>query len=635
MKNRPRHLGATVLRGLLRSLVVGIGWLCCITPTDAQVSQPSPQELLSQDQERLASQFEQIEELFLRMSELESSTNPARSSLLQQAAKLCKQMNTKRRLSDAAGLLAKKQFTRAIEEQEAGRKALAELLVLLQSENRSDRVRQDRERIEAAIKNIQRLARIEKSLRARTENGQNLEQAAEDQENVAKQAGEIQNDLTPDDEREKNEARQREAKEVSGEKGSDESGQKPSTNNGEPSDSNESSSAEDSKDDSEVNDRQREPQEAKNQGDNKSESQSDEKSDEPKASDGTDEGSDAGQNERNSDASSNSPDSRPSGSQEDSESRDTDSSQSDSSADNSSGENSSGEGSNDEQNQSPPSREQRARDRLKQAQERMRAAEQKLREGKREEAAAEQRKAETELEEAVKELESILRQMREEEVERSLADLESRFERMLKMQNSVLNETVRLNSLVGDMRDRQLDVESNKQSIEERKILVEGQRAMLLLQEEGSSQAFPEALGQMLQDVEIVADMLGRSEVNELTITIEEEIVVALEEMLGALKEIQKNEEQKKQQQSAPNMPSQQGNEQLQPLVNALSELRLIKTLQLRVNQRTEKLSKMLSQAEGLPKARVSDLKSQLDALAQRQEAIEKVTKEIVIQTER
>ncbi|HUP82434.1 MAG TPA: hypothetical protein VM260_28025, partial [Pirellula sp.] len=103
---------------------------------------------LEQQQKQLAQRFGKLEELFIRMSELEAAANPTRAGLLMQAAQMSKQLATLQRLSVAGDLLSQGQFTRAIQEQEVGRENLKKLLELLQSENRSTRLRDERARLE-------------------------------------------------------------------------------------------------------------------------------------------------------------------------------------------------------------------------------------------------------------------------------------------------------------------------------------------------------------------------------------------------------------------------------------------------------------------------------------------------------
>jgi viroplasmin and RNaseH domain-containing protein len=113
-------------------------------------------------------------------------------------------------------------------------------------------------------------------------------------------------------------------------------------------------------------------------------------------------------------------------------------------------------------------------------------------------------------------------------------------------------------------------------------------------------------------------------------VSIEEEIVTALEEMLGALEQLQKNNEEKKQQQQQQQSQQQQpGDQNIQPLVDALAELRLIKTLQMRVNTRTDRLAK---QSESASEDMAIELANQLEQLSDRQEKIENVTREIALE---
>lgn len=79
--------------------------------------------------------------------------------------------------------------------------------------------------------------------------------------------------------------------------------------------------------------------------------------------------------------------------------------------------------------------------------------------------------------------------------------------------------------------------------------------------------------------------------------------------------------------------PGQQGGQQgEQPLVNQLAEMRLIKTLQLRINKRTQSLSELLKNPNDvIGQAEEADIQGQLRELADRQSSIKQVTRDIVI----
>jgi hypothetical protein len=165
----------------------------------------------------------------------------------------------------------------------------------------------------------------------------------------------------------------------------------------------------------------------------------------------------------------------------------------------------------------------------------MNEAKKKLENAEKEQAVEAQKQAEEELRLAVDELEQILRQLREEEVERTLVQLETRFRRMLEMQVEVNEETTKLDRIAADQRERAWEQRIVNLSQGERKIISEAERALLLLREEGTSLAFPEAGEQILADMQTVAGRLDGSDVGALTQTIEAEIVTGLEEILEAL----------------------------------------------------------------------------------------------------
>ncbi len=98
------------------------------------------------------------------------------------------------------------------------------------------------------------------------------------------------------------------------------------------------------------------------------------------------------------------------------------------------------------------------------------------------------------------------------------------------------------------------------------------------MREEGSSVAFPEVVDQIRADTARVADRLGQTKIDAVTQGIQQDILAALEEMIAALQKAQRDleEKRKQQQQGQP----QQAGQQEQPLVQALAELKLIRTME-------------------------------------------------------
>jgi hypothetical protein len=283
----------------------------------------------------------------------------------------------------------------------------------------------------------------------------------------------------------------------------------------------------------------------------------------------------------------------------------------------------------DEQPQDP------IRDRLENARRRMEEAEQKLREAEREGALDMQEEALAELERAKAELERILRQLREEEKQRMLVRLEARFLKMQQMQREVHEGTVRLDKVPIEDRDQSHESEAERLANKEKLITVEADKPMLLLKEDGTAVVFPEALRQMRDDMQQIADRLGQARVDQITQVIESDVIAAIEEMLGAVRRAQREQgkdaanQDTKKKQNKKNQPGQKKQDDQQreapPLVDTLAELRMIRAMQKQINDRTERYSKLID-GEQADKAEIIEA---LQRLADRELRVQKVTRDL------
>jgi hypothetical protein len=596
---------------------------------------------LEQQQKQLARRFGQLEELLIRMSELEAAANPTRAGLLLQAAQMSKQLATLQRLSVAGDLLSQGKFTRAIQEQEAGRENLKKLLELLQSENRSTRLRDERARLEDIQKEIRRLEQIQRGQTARTEAGQDMKQAATDQKDIKEQLEKVDSDLNQgkSDESKSDESKSDPSKTEESQSGEQDKPKNPNDTKptdkpkGESDNSKEDPSKKDpSKDSPNGESKDSKDKDSLNQESKPTDKPSDQKPSDQKPSDqkpSDQKPSDQKQSDQKKDKADNEKKSgKPSDTKDSKDAKDSDPKEQKGS-ESEEGSESSDSGKQKEQPK-PESREDKAKKRVQSAKKRMEKAQENLEKENREDAVVEQREAERELREAIEELEKILRQLREEEIERSLVDVETRLRKMVDLQRTVREQTEQLGNLTGDLKDRTLEISANKLSIEQTKVVMEGQRALLLLQDEGSSTAFPEALEQVNSDAQIVAKRLTQANVSASTLVIEDEIIGALEEMLDSLKQVQKKREEKKQQQQQ--QQQQQQGEKEEPLVDSISELKLLKTLQLRVNRRTQSMAKQTDNQEDVV-GQIADpnLLGELAELATRQQKIHEVTRDILL----
>ncbi len=269
------------------------------------------------------------------------------------------------------------------------------------------------------------------------------------------------------------------------------------------------------------------------------------------------------------------------------------------------------------------SRARRSRKRLQEAEKKMRAAREKLDDADRRGARADQEKAVQDLETARAELEEILRQLREEEVERLLVQLETRVRLMLRAERGIQSA---VNSLLANaaMSSRERQIEAVRISREQEEVTAEAARALALVRDDGSAVAVPEALRQIHDDCVQAASRLARGDMTADSVGIVKDIVAGLEELLAAFEK--SRQEQAERQQPAGQGRSAEPGEQ--PLVDKLAELKMLRSLQLRVNSRTQRFAQLLD--EGAERATQPELLEALARLAERQRAIERAARDIV-----
>jgi hypothetical protein len=269
-------------------------------------------------------------------------------------------------------------------------------------------------------------------------------------------------------------------------------------------------------------------------------------------------------------------------------------------------------------------RAKRSRRRLMAAQERMAAARERLEQAKRAESRREQDKALEELENARAELEEILRQVREEEVERLLVQLEARVREMLRAERGVQAAAEAL--AAGATAGRERELAAAKLGRDQEAVAAAAAKALLVVRDDGTAVAIPQALEQIRDDAQQVAARLARGDVGGTTRGLVDDLVVELEELLAALEKAQRDrKEQEQQAKSFGGSPPQPGD---QPLVDALAELKMIRSLQLRVNGRTQRFAALLG--DGVEQAEEPELRQALERLAARQRLIEKAAHDIV-----
>ncbi|HEX7446586.1 MAG TPA: hypothetical protein VF306_03515 [Pirellulales bacterium] len=548
---------------------------------DAGAPTESPARDLALSQEQVERKFRRFEQVLLRMSELTSATDPKRAALLRKAVARSKDKEIGAQIAQLVDLLKRDQLAGAAGRQQAVEQGLAQLLELLLSEQRGERLKNERERIKQQIQRVNELIKKQQQLQGQTESGGDAKQLSEAEAKLADQTGKLADEM-----KDPNES-QSAGKQTPGKQAPDENGK-----------------ADDQEGAPKEQDR-KEPEDAEESDNRPDPSKKKERATKPGDSDSS-KGAEPGEQKPK--------EAKPSeGEQKPSPSQPGDSPQSPE------------QSSNPSDEQSPPSDNEVARQRVREAREAMEQARQKLEKAEREGALADQDEARSKLEQAKARLEEILRQLREEEVERTLALLEARFRKMLQMENEVYEGTVRLDRVAAEDRGRNDEIEAGRLGGKQRSVLDELRGAEALLHEDGSSVAFPEAVEELREDMETIAGRLAQAKVDALTQATEKDVIAALEEMIAAFQKAQKDQQEQQQRQGQ----QQAGEQQEPPLVDQLAELRMIRALQMRVNKRTQEYAKLVAGDEG--QADQPELLEALEKLGQREARIHRATRDLVL----
>lgn len=479
----------------------------------AQPPSTEPSELPTAQAE-LARRYERLEAAAARLAELSEASDPGRAQQLREAIRVGREQDIQTRFDSIVKLLEEEKLAAAARNQQQLARQLETLLEVLLAKPTDRRNDSEQEMLRKHVRDIGRLIRAQRSLRARTESAPKPAELAPQQGELQMKAAEVEKGLAT----------------------------KPESSQG-----------------SEPSEAQDTPEDSQESGDpsNKSEG-----------------------------------DSKPSQGGE-------------------------GQPSEGDQSSPPPgekSSTEQAAERVAAAKQRMEQAKQKLEADERQQASTEQTAAQRELEQAKEDLERRLRQLREEEMQRTLLQLVARFRKMFEIQQQILVDTQSLHATYGARQDRELEIKSAGLAEREGRLTREADRAMLLLREDGTSVAFPEALGQIRDDMEETTNRLSNAKVDALTQGLEQDIIDGLKEAVEAMEKAAENLANRQQQPQQPG--SQPGGEPPeQSLVDKLAELKMIRSLQLRINRRTAELADIYERGE----VSAAEIQPLLQRLAERQ----------------
>jgi hypothetical protein len=575
-------------------------------PSTAPAEKPkSPAaDQLSVDEARLADRFKRLEEVIGRLAELSAPTDPRRAKLLREAIAQSREQDVNTRFESIVKLLQDERLSAASTNQVELQKELDALLGLLLKADRDKELSTQRERIRKYIKDVDRIIRMQKGVRARTEGGDELKGLGSDQQHIADDTGKLGGDISKTD-GDKTPESEKPAK--SG--GKD---QRKSDDKEKPKSDDKQDSKPDNKDKPNSDDKQK---------------PNDGQADKSKPDDNTPKPGGKSKPGKPSESGKPQPSKSKPGEAEPSEGKPSKPSNS-APSDSPPSPGKPGPPSDDENDSQQPKSPQpqepadRAAKKLREAQQRMEEARKKIEESVRKGATEEQLQAIKDLELAKAELERILRQLREEELERTLTQLAARFRKMLELQTAVYEGTVQLDHVPEAQRTHDHEIESARLSRQESQIVHEVDKALLLLHEDGSSVAFPEAIEQMRDDMRQVTDRLAALKVEKITQGLEKDIMAALEETIAAFEQSRKDLEKKK---TPPGQQPSAGQPDEMSLVEKIAELKMIRSLQMRINNRTKTYGEMIQGDQ----AETPDLLKALDGLAERQQRVYKATADL------
>ncbi|WP_439629521.1 hypothetical protein [Gemmata sp.] len=275
-----------------------------------------------------------------------------------------------------------------------------------------------------------------------------------------------------------------------------------------------------------------------------------------------------------------------------------------------------------------------AQENVQQAVPQQQGAEDDIKKGKQDDAGKKQDDAIKKLEQAIKELEKRLKQLREKELEKLLANLEERVGRMLRMQIEVYEATKKIHDGVTKNNNQKTTADVQKSQTEsdkEQAIVVEADKALKLMEGEGSAVVFAGVLTEVRGDMVAVQKRLNEGRVegrrkteSEGTQLIEEQIIEQLTMMKDALKKAQQDMKDSKGKPGDPKEPGKQDKK----LIDLLNELKLIKMQQEQVNKRT------VSYEKQDPGTQAKDplIQAELKQLSDRQKVLQEMLHKIATQ---
>ncbi|CAK9032803.1 Uncharacterized protein SCF082_LOCUS20210, partial [Durusdinium trenchii] len=195
MRSQPEK---TAMRHILSHIAIALGlvlvWTLAVPGADPPKEESAPQGPdLSQRQEQLYRDYERFEKALYQLAEQTRLKDPERAELLYRARGSSQEQRLLSNMQRISELLKNEepQYGAASDRQKAIVAELQTILKLLQSLDSRDRVKTEIARLEAILKDTNRLIARQKDVRAETQRGRDASQLQGDQQDVADEASEL------------------------------------------------------------------------------------------------------------------------------------------------------------------------------------------------------------------------------------------------------------------------------------------------------------------------------------------------------------------------------------------------------------------------------------------------------------
>ncbi|RMF75513.1 MAG: DUF4175 family protein, partial [Planctomycetota bacterium] len=228
-------------------------------------------------------------------------------------------------------------------------------------------------------------------------------------------------------------------------------------------------------------------------------------------------------------------------------------------------------------------------------------------------AEAEQRSALDSLQETLDALDDALRQVRQEEREETLAALETRLRGLLSQERRVREAVAELGAQPASEWTRLQELRLTETRSLHADAIEQAEATLRILRDEGTTVIIPELFAQMIEDMTQVAARLDAADPSEPTGVLLDGIISQIEEILDAVSQ-QRDRDADADEQPPGEQPQQ---EQTPPLLPPSAELKLMRGVQVRLNERSVELMRRL-EAESADDA-VAALRDAFERIARRQ----------------